>query len=214
MWPRLRPNSRTRPYSRSRSVAGEAGGHSLRCPPQRILTLFPRRLFSNDRFRRWPRHSQGHKRSGRSAFFIRPLHRSLILFFFGRELLPAQLQRVCPVRPKELRMFARSRFSRRFISVRNVLRILAFKSSVRCKPLVATRANRSPLSVINRIISRCRSCGAFPSAVSRLISAQLPSIDSVKCKTQTCCCSARAGGESFLHPVTLHGIAMGRAIWG
>ncbi len=77
-------------------------------------------------------------------------------------------------------MFDRSRFSLRFISVRNVLSILAFKSSVRCKPLVATRASRSPLSVMNRMISRCRSCGAFPSAVSRLISAQLPSIESVK----------------------------------
>jgi hypothetical protein len=122
-------------------------------------------------------------------------------------------QRCCPVRPNELRMFALSRFSRRFISVKKVLRILAFKSSVRCSPLVATRANRSPLSVINRMISRCRSCGAFPSAVSRRISAQLPSIDRVKCKTQTCCCSARAGGESFLHPVTLHGIAMERGTW-
>jgi hypothetical protein len=128
--------------------------------------------------------------------------------------VPALLQRDCPVRPKELRMFARSRFSRRFISVRNVLRILAFKSSVKCKPLVATRASRSPLSVINRMISFCRSCGAFPNAVSRLISAQLPSIDNVKCKTQTCCCSARAGGESFLHPVTLQGIAMERAKLG
>jgi hypothetical protein len=128
--------------------------------------------------------------------------------------VPVLLQRVWPVRPNELRIFDLSRFSRRFISVRKVLRILAFKSSVRCKPLVATRANRSPLSVMNRMISRCRSCGAFPSAVSRRISAQLPSIDSVKCKTQTCCCSASAGGESFLHTVTLHGIAMEHANWG
>jgi hypothetical protein len=65
------------------------------------------------------------------------------------------------------------------------------------------------LSVMKRMISFCRSCGAFPSAVSRLISAQLPSIDSVKCRTQTCW-SARAGGESFLHPVTLHDVAIGR----
>src|SRR6266576_5956928 len=48
--------------------------------------------------------------------------------------------RVCPERPNELRMFERSRFSRRFISVRKVLNIRAFRSSVRCRPLVATRA--------------------------------------------------------------------------
>jgi len=65
------------------------------------------------------------------------------------------------------------------MSVKNVLNIRAFKSSVRCSPLVATRARRSPCSVINFIISRCRSCGAFPSAVSRRISAQLVSSDSV-----------------------------------
>lgn len=77
-------------------------------------------------------------------------------------------------------MFARSRFSRRFINVRNVLRILAFKSSVKCSPLVATRASRSPCSVMNLMISRWRSCGAFPSAVSRRISPQLVSSASVK----------------------------------
>ena len=135
-----------------------------------------------------------------------------VLFFDGIAVCAMEwlflLHRCCPVRPNELRMFDLSRFSRRFINVRNVLRILAFKSSVKCKPLVATRASRSPLSVINFMISRCRSCGAFPSAVSRRISAQLASMDSVKCNTQTCCCSARAGGESFLHPVTLHGIAI------
>jgi hypothetical protein len=117
------------------------------------------------------------------------------------------LQRCCPVRPNELRIFARSRFSRRFINVKNVLKIRAFKSSVRCNPLVATRASRSPFSVMNLMISRCRSCGAFPNAVSRRISAQLPSIESVKCNTQTCC-SANAGGVSFLHPVTLQGMAI------
>jgi len=42
-------------------------------------------------------------------------------------------------------MFERSRFSRKFISVRKVLKILAFRSSVRCSPLVATRARHSPV---------------------------------------------------------------------
>jgi hypothetical protein len=52
---------------------------------------------------------------------------------------------------------------------------------------------------MNFMISRWRSCGAFPSAVSRRIPAQLASRDSVKCSTHSFC-SARAGGESFLHP--------------
>jgi len=99
------------------------------------------------------------------------------------------------------------------MSVKNVLRILAFKSSVRCSPLVATRASRSPFSVMNRMISFCRSCGAVPSAVSRRISPQLPSMDSVKCSTHTCC-SANAGGVSFLQPVTLQGIAIALGDWG
>jgi hypothetical protein len=115
--------------------------------------------------------------------------------------------RCCPLRPNELRIFDRSRFSRRFISVKNVLKILAFKSSVKCSPLVATRASRSPFSVMNRIMSLCRSCGALPNAVSRRISAQLPSMDSVKCSTHTPC-SASAGGASFLQPVTLQGVAI------
>ena len=76
-------------------------------------------------------------------------------------------------------MDARSRFSRRFISVKNVLKIRAFKSSVNGIPLVATRASLSPFSVRNFMISFNRSCGAFPIAVSRLISAQLASIERV-----------------------------------
>jgi len=76
-------------------------------------------------------------------------------------------------------MDARSKFSRKFINVRNVLKIRAFKSSVSGIPLVATRASLSPLSVKNFMISFNRSCGAFPIAVSRRISAQLPSIESV-----------------------------------
>jgi len=35
------------------------------------------------------------------------------------------------------------------------------------------------------MISRCRSCGVFPRAVSRRFSAQLASSDSVKCKMQS-----------------------------
>lgn len=84
-----------------------------------------------------------------------------------------------PPRPTDPRMDALSRFSRKFIKVRNVLKIRAFKSSVSDIPLVATRANLSPLSVKNFMISFSRSCGAFPIAVSRRISAQLPSIESV-----------------------------------
>jgi hypothetical protein len=103
------------------------------------------------------------------------------------------------VRPKEDRIEARSRFSRKFISVKNVLRIRAFRSSVRCKPLVATRASFSPFSVMNRMISRVRSWPVLPSAVSRRISAQPASNDKVKCNTHNCC-SASAGGESILHP--------------
>jgi hypothetical protein len=76
-------------------------------------------------------------------------------------------------------MDARSRFSRKFISVKNVLNTRAFKSSVKGIPLVATRASRSPFSVKNFMISFNRSCGAFPIAVSRRISAQFPSIESV-----------------------------------
>src|SRR6202007_69994 len=104
-----------------------------------------------------------------------------------------------PLRPAGVRMEARSRFSRRFISVKNVLRTRAFKSSVRCRPLVATRARDSPLVVMNFMISRCLSCGAFPSAVSRLISAQLASSERVKCRIQPFC-SAKAAGTSCLHP--------------
>ena len=87
--------------------------------------------------------------------------------------------RKTPLRPTEPRMDARSRFSRRFINVKNVLKIRAFKSSVNGIPLVATRARRSPLSVRNFMISFKRSCGAFPIAVSRRISAQLPSMERV-----------------------------------
>jgi hypothetical protein len=76
-------------------------------------------------------------------------------------------------------MDARSMFSRKFIKVKNVLKIRAFKSSVNDIPLVATRASRSPFSVKNFMISFNRSCGALPIAVSRRISAQLPSIESV-----------------------------------
>jgi len=104
-------------------------------------------------------------------------------------------------------MFERSRFSLKFINVKNVLRIRAFKSSVKCSPLVATRASRSPCSVMNRMISRCRSCGALPSAVSRRISAQLVSSASVKCSTHNFC-SASAGGASFLHPADWQGVPM------
>src|SRR6266403_1688644 len=105
----------------------------------------------------------------------------------------------------------RSRFSRRFISVRKVLRIRAFKSSVRCSPLVATRASRSPFSVMNRMISRWRSCGALPSAVSRRISAQLASSESVKCKTHSRC-SAIACGASFLQPEIWQGVPIGPVV--
>ena len=115
--------------------------------------------------------------------------------------------RTCPERPNELRMFERSRFSRRFISVRNVLNIRAFRSSVRCSPLVATRARHSPFSVINFMISRWRSCGALPSAVSRRISEQLVSNTSVKCRTHSRR-SASAGGVSFLHPAIWQDVPM------
>src|SRR4029077_1578645 len=114
----------------------------------------------------------------------------------------------CPERPNELRMFERSRFSRRFINVRKVLRIRAFRSSVRCSPLVATRASRSPCSVMNFIISRWRSCGALPNAVSRRISEHPASSESVKCSTHRRC-SASAGGESFLHPEIWQDVPMG-----
>ena len=107
-------------------------------------------------------------------------------------------------------MFARSKFSRRFINVRKVLKIRAFKSSVKDWPLVATRASFSPCSVMNRMISRCRSCVALPSAVSLRISAQPASSESVKCNRHSRC-SARAGGVSFLHPVAWHGIPIGGA---
>ena len=107
--------------------------------------------------------------------------------------------RYTPPRPDGVRIDARSRFSRRFMSVKNVLSTRAFRSSVRCSPLVATRASFSPCSVMNRMISRCRSCGVFPSAVSRLISAQLASNESVKCRTQSFC-SSNAAGTSCLHP--------------
>ena len=66
------------------------------------------------------------------------------------------------------------------MSVKNVLNIRAFRSSVKCSPLVATRASFSPCSVMNRMISRCLSCGAFPNAVSRRISAHADSSDNVK----------------------------------
>jgi len=108
-------------------------------------------------------------------------------------------------------MFERSRFSRKFISVRKVLKILAFRSSVRCSPLVATRARHSPFSVMNFMISRWRSCGALPSAVSRRISEQLVSSVSVKCRTQNRC-SASAGGVSFLHPVIWQEVPMGTMV--
>ncbi len=111
-------------------------------------------------------------------------------------------------RPYDERIEARSIFSRKFINVRNVLRIRAFRSSVNGKPLVATRASVSPLSVINRIISRCRSCGVFPNAVSRRIAEQPASSDNVKCKTHTPC-SARAAGASFLHPGVWQRVPMG-----
>ena len=106
-------------------------------------------------------------------------------------------------------MDARSRFSRRFIKVRNVLRMRAFKSSVRCSPLVATRASFSPFSVIKRMISRCRSCAVLPIAVSRRISEHPASSDNVKCSTHSCC-SARAGGESVLHPAVWQRVPMTR----
>ncbi len=108
-----------------------------------------------------------------------------------------------PLRPGIDRMDARSRFSRRFISVKNVLSTRAFKSSDKCSPLVATRANRSPFSVMNRMISFSLSCGAFPSAVSRRISAQFASSDSVKCRMHSAC-SASAAGVSVLHPEIWH----------
>jgi hypothetical protein len=114
-------------------------------------------------------------------------------------------------RPYDDRIEARSIFSRKFIKVRNVLSIRAFRSSVSGNPLVATRANVSPFSVINRMISRCRSCGVFPSAVSRRIAEQPASSDNVKCKTQTPC-SARAEGASFLHPAVWQRVPM-RARW-
>ncbi len=60
-------------------------------------------------------------------------------------------------------------------------------------------AKVSPFSVMKRMISRWRSCGVLPSAVSRRMAAQPASSDKVKCKTQTPC-SASAGGVSFLHP--------------
>ena len=93
----------------------------------------------------------------------------------------------------------RSRFSRRFISVKNVLNTRAFRSSLKCSPLVATRASRSPFSVMNPMICRCRSSGVFPNAVSRRISEQLDSSDSVKCRMH-CRCSASGAGTSCLQP--------------
>jgi hypothetical protein len=111
-------------------------------------------------------------------------------------------------RPYDDRIEARSIFSRKFIKVRNVLSIRAFRSSVSGNPLVATRANVSPFSVIKRMISRCRSCGVLPSAVSRRIAEQPASSDNVKCKTQTPC-SARAEGASFLHPAVWQRVPIG-----
>lgn len=111
-------------------------------------------------------------------------------------------------RPYDDRIEARSIFSRKFINVRNVLKIRAFKSSVRGNPLVATRAKVSPLSVINRMISRCRSWGVFPSAVSRRIAEQPASSDNVKCRTHTPC-SARAAGASFLQPAVWQRVPIG-----
>src|SRR5271154_1450346 len=111
-------------------------------------------------------------------------------------------------RPYDDRIEARSIFSRKFIKVRKVLSIRAFRSSVSGNPLVATRAKVSPFSVINRMISRCRSCGVLPSAVSRRIAEQPASSDNVKCKTQTPC-SARAEGASFLHPAVWQRVPMG-----
>src|SRR5258707_1123819 len=135
------------------------------------------------------------------------LHGRLISHFSSTSEVVIQRGR-CPERPNELRMFERSRFSRRFISVRKVLKIRAFRSSVRCRPLVATRARRSPCSVMNFMISRCRSCGALPSAVSPLISEQLVSRVRVKCKTHSRC-SASAAGGSFLHPEIWQDVPMG-----
>ena len=91
----------------------------------------------------------------------------------------SRLYRNPPLRPIVPRIDERSKFSRKFINVKNVLKIRAFKSSVNDMPLVATRASRSPFSVKNFMISLSRSCGAFPIAVSRRISAQFPSIESV-----------------------------------
>ena len=104
-----------------------------------------------------------------------------------------------PPRPIGERMDERSRFSRRFINVKNVLRTRAFKSSLKCNPLVATLASLSPFSVIKLMIWRCRSCGVFPNAVSRRISEQLDSSDSVKCNMH-CRCSASGAGTSCLQP--------------
>src|SRR5256884_2997727 len=61
---------------------------------------------------------------------------------------------------------------------------------------------------MKRMISRWRSAGAFPRAVSRRISPQLVSRDRVKCKTHNFC-SASAEGESFLHPATWQVVPMG-----
>jgi len=49
---------------------------------------------------------------------------------------------------------ARSRFSRRFIRVRKSAQDAGLQIVGRGIPLVATRANFSPLSVMNRMISR------------------------------------------------------------
>ena len=111
-------------------------------------------------------------------------------------------------RPYDDRIEARSIFSRKFINVRNVLRMRAFRSSVSGNPLVATRAKVSPFSVIKRMISRCRSCGVFPRAVSRRIAEQPASSDKVKCRTHTPC-SAKAVGASFLHPAVWQRVPMG-----
>jgi len=98
-----------------------------------------------------------------------------------------------------------SRFSRRFISVRKVLRIRAFKSSVRCSPLVATRA-AVPIFVMKRMI-RAGDLGSVSERVSRRISAQLASSESVKCRTQSRC-SAIACGASILQPEIWQGVPM------
>src|SRR5258708_39977690 len=128
----------------------------------------------------------------------------------GREAGSDGLEAVCyaPVRPMGCRRAARSRFSRRFINVRKVLRTRAFISSARCKPLVDARASISPWSAIKRMISTWRACGVLPYTVSRRISAHAFSICSVKWSRQRCAGSSEFG-TCPLHPCSPHAVSVG-----